>query len=644
MESRRVRLKALCEAGEEIGPKDWENPGPEFWTNSLVPFFAPPLNVESHVDIEAWRVLSDRIDKERKPGWERKLELATAVLSQLKNGVSSGVRGAGLEPINMPNFFEDLEVDPPRVLDALLKGIKNRTIAGPLSPSPQRCRRINALLSVPKPGGERRQVGDLSSPGESEFSPDKSFNNNVDRALETCWPLTQLTAKQFALMIKSMGVGAIMAKTDLSQAYKCLPVELDQRKLQRFRFGGMIFEELRLVFGDTYAPMFFDRFHTVILTVFVSEFNGIPRCIWEKCIDDVPVVVPESRIEWLRKHVYHYREVCDELNIKLSPMDNASKGFEALQVGEVLGVIFNTVDMTWKLPERKRNTLIALLRQVVFEHKAWTMNEWEKLRGKLTDFYQLWPAGKFFIDSFLKQEQLAETKALTKPVRAVIRDAKVWLSVLEGAELPIPTSIVGPPPMHFRTFSDASGEFLDTPSIGILVPAQFGLGPRVASWQFPRGFLDSVDEKGCKCFRKTTCLEALGILCTLLLASDLLGGQSVVHVVDNIASCLAWKRRRSTMDRWATTLVKATGHVCAYLSIDLHTEWQLRRSDRFTVAVDDLSHDLCQSLTSEEMKSYISEPCVGFPDPILKWMEDPREDLNLGIHLVDWLRRRHANM
>ena len=80
---------------------------------------------------------------------------------------------------------------------------------------------------------------------------------------------------------------------------------------------------------------------------------------------------------------------------------------------------------------------------------------------------------------------------------------------------------------------------------------------------------------------------------------------------------------------------KATGHVCAYLSIDLHTEWQLRRSDRFTVAVDDLSHDLCQSLTSEEMKSYISEPCVGFPDPILKWMEDPREDLNLGIHLVD---------
>ena len=76
-------------------------------------------------------------------------------------------------------------MDPPRVLDALLKGIGNKTIAGPFWPSPQFCRRINALLSVPKPGGDRRQVGDLLSPGGSEFEPDKSFNKNVDKSLET---------------------------------------------------------------------------------------------------------------------------------------------------------------------------------------------------------------------------------------------------------------------------------------------------------------------------------------------------------------------------------------------------------------------------------------------------------------------------
>ena len=390
--------------------------------------------------------------------------------------------------------------------------------------------------------------------------------------------------------------------------------------------------------------MFFDRFHTVILVVFVSAFNELPRCIWGKCIDDVPVVVPEGRREWLRKHVYHYKEVCDELGIKLSPMDNASKGFEAQQVGEVLGIVFNTATMTWRLPEQKRQVLVVLLRKVIFSQEAWSKKDWKILTGKLTDLYQLWPPGKFFINNLMKHVQLAETVEKLRPNRAAVRDARVWLSVLEVGEWPIFPMSLDPPPMHFRTFSDASGEILDTPSIGILIPTQFGLKSRVASWEFPRGLLDSVDEKDCKCFRKTTCLETLGMLCTLLLAPDLLSIHSVIHVMDNIASCLAWKRRRSIQDRWATTLVRATGHVCAYLNIDLHTEWQARRSDRLTEAVDDLSHDCCLSLTPEEVRSYISESQVGFPDPVLKWMEEPKEDLNLGIFLVEWLAKRQERM
>ena len=39
----------------------------------------------------------------------------------------------------------------------------------------------------------------------------------------------------------------------------------------------MVFEELRLKFGDTYAPMFFNRLHQVIITAFVTVPNSIPR-------------------------------------------------------------------------------------------------------------------------------------------------------------------------------------------------------------------------------------------------------------------------------------------------------------------------------------------------------------------------------
>ena len=123
----------------------------------------------------------------------------------------------------------------------------------------------------------------------------------------------------------------------------------------------------------------------------------------------------------------------------------------------------------------------------------------------------------------------------------------------------------------------------------------------------------------------------------LLLAPDLLQGKTVVHVVDNIATCLAWDRRRSTLDAWTTTLVRASGHVCAALNINLHTKWRRRRTDRHTIVVDNLSHDRCREMSPEELQAYLNESQDGFPEPLLDWMEAPRPDMNLGIKLVRWL-------
>ena len=127
------------------------------------------------------------------------------------------------------------------------------------------------------------------------------------------------------------------------------------------------------------------------------------------------------------------------------------------------------------------------------------------------------------------------------------------------------------------------------------------------------------------------------MLGVILLAPDLLQGKTVVHVMDNISTCLAWDRRRSTIDTWTTTLVRACGHVCAALRIDLHTRWRRRRTDRHTIVVDNLSHDRCEGMTPEELKAYLDETQDGFPEPLLVWMKTPRPDIHLGINLVRWL-------
>lgn len=121
---------------------------------------------------------------------------------------------------------------------------------------------------------------------------------------------------------------------------------------------------------------------------------------------------------------------------------------------------------------------------MLFSEIGLTIKDWGKLSGKLSDFYQLWTPGKFFIDNVLKHVQLAEDKGTVRPNRGMERDSKVWLAVLESGKLPLLPLATNPPPMHYSTYSDASGEILDTPSIGILIPAQFGHEPRVASWEF----------------------------------------------------------------------------------------------------------------------------------------------------------------
>ena len=633
------RAKKQAESGDksdqEQSQSEKEDPGDLFWNEQIIPFYQTPVGVTTHVKTDIWKVLAKQISVNKLPGWQRHLEMAEEVLCQLSEGATSEVSGPGLSPIHEENNFAEPDIDKPRVLDALLQAVRMGTISGPHKATPELTKRINSFLSVPKPGGERRQVGDMSRP------EGKSFNCNVNPALASCWPMSQLSAKQFSYMVVRMGKDSYMGKSDLSQAYKCIPVCTEQRELQRFQFGNRIFEELRLIFGDTYAPMYFDRFHHIILIAFVTMPNNIPRCIWDKCIDDVPLVVPENRQYWLEKYFVHYREVCNKLGVKVSPTDNSSKSFESSQSGEVLGIFFQTRTMTWSFPEEKRRKLILLVRKVIFTEDSQKTRDWERLLGKLTNFYQLWTPGKFFIESFIKMVELSKGRGKCKPSNKVKRDAKVWLAALEAGELPILPLETPPAPAHFQTFSDASGDILDTPSVGIVIPAQFGQKPRAVSWEFPRIFLISVDEFGRTGQHKTTCLEAVGMLGTVLLAPDLLRGQGVIHRMDNIATCLAWHRGRSVADSWATTLVRATAHVCAALHIDLHTEWQLRRSDRLTEAVDNLSHDRCLGLSADELEAYLSEEQEGFPAPLLAWMNSPRIDYNLGPQLVEWLKIKY---
>ena len=49
------------------------------------------------------------------------------------------------------------------------------------------------------------------------------------------------TVAQFAKMLVDTGQGAFMACSDMKDAYKMIPVTLEQRKLQAYSFCGALF-------------------------------------------------------------------------------------------------------------------------------------------------------------------------------------------------------------------------------------------------------------------------------------------------------------------------------------------------------------------------------------------------------------------
>ena len=184
-------------------------------------------------------------------------------------------------------------------------------------------------------------------------------------------------------MIVRAGRDCILSCSDMVSAYKNLPVKMEQRCLQVFRFCGRDFVDPILVFGNTTACMWFDRFHHCILFFFVLPELPTPVSWIGKTVDDIPTVSLKSTVSLSRDFVSQYMESLRSLNIEAAVEDPLRrKAFDGATVGEVLGIRFDTSQMTWSLPRDKLDLLLLQLYQCL--HGGFlSLHDIEMLHGKL---------------------------------------------------------------------------------------------------------------------------------------------------------------------------------------------------------------------------------------------------------------------
>ena len=441
-------------------------------------------------------------------------------------------------------------------------------------------------------------------------------------------------------------------------AYKAIKVCLQQRWLQGFMFCGKLFLDLCLIFGDKAACMWYDRFHFCILSYFVLPKTTIPSTAVGETVDDITAVVPDKEEAALARFVRTYRQELASLNIKAAASDpECTKAFDGSRKGEILGVIFSTTDMTWNLGLRKTKRLADRLWKTSSSRSALSLHEAEVLVGEVQYFAQLAPPINLLVSNlreFLNDILSSHTaskrndrNATCLPITEELKDVCRTMAVIvkDTVDFPLPILLkTFKDLLALPVFTDASGCMTSNPSLGILIERHKRTQPLVASLRFPYKFLHAFDKHGHAICCKSTLLEALGYLATLLLCPHRVEGLSVSFKIDSLSAVSALKKGSSNTDELTTTIVRASRVVAASLNCDISSEWIPRRSNRQSIIADDLTHNLTSSLNKDELDSYLAMCAVSFPLPILQWMDNPVEDHTLGRKCVLWMDTHYQNL
>jgi hypothetical protein len=152
--------------------------------------------------------------------------------------------------------------------------------------------------------------------------------------------------------------------------------------------------------------------------------------------------------------------------------------------------------------------------------------------------------------------------------------------------------------------------------------------------RWPLIFLnEKTDGKGAYYGSKSTTLESVGLLLPFLCVPTLVAGKEVVLEVDNIALWYGWNSKSIPRDASASILIRALHLLSFKLGCIVHIKHVLRRSTAMSELADDLSR---RSTTRTSDLEISGNGITKQPPAVLKkWIEDPKEDWNLAIRIVD---------
>jgi hypothetical protein len=339
-------------------------------------------------------------------------------------------------------------------------------IVGPFQNPPFPNCLLHPLHVVQKPSGGIRLLHNLSAPAG------RSLNDGVSAKAATVVYTTVEQAVDHIVRLELTGGGpASLAKVDIKDAYRNLPVCPSQFPLLVFRQGELFYHDAALAMGARNACKVFSSVSAAIAWVISNKFSDVAILSY---IDDFLAISPSPRRT--QEALDALKELCGNLNLPL----NEAKTVQPTHTLTFLGVVIDTANKELRLPREKLDRLVVEARALLSQTKA-TLVQLQSFLGLLSWAVRAVLPGRMFA------RRLAQlTTGLKRPsdrVRitwAVREDLQVWLSFFSkhnGRSFFLAPGRAPHP--HIRFSADAAGRA----GFGLVCGTEWTFGSFTWEWE-----------------------------------------------------------------------------------------------------------------------------------------------------------------
>jgi serine/threonine protein kinase len=175
------------------------------------------------------------------------------------SGFDTGFDSLPTEPLVCKNLQSAMK-DPLAVSALIKKELQKGFLAGPFPEIPYPLYRINPVgLAEHKYSKKKRLIVDMSAPHNKPEHP--SLNSLIDKESHS---LQYVRIDDAIQIIKSLGQNSLLIKTDISDAFKLLPIRPDLWPFHGICWQRSYYFFQRLVLGSRSSPKIFDHLSEAI--------------------------------------------------------------------------------------------------------------------------------------------------------------------------------------------------------------------------------------------------------------------------------------------------------------------------------------------------------------------------------------------